>query len=133
MAEDNFSYQRMLEASRTVDEYLQSQPESVRDVLSRVRATIRKAVPRAGESIAYGMPAYKLDGRPLIYFAGWKKHYSLYPVTGRLVDEFREELAPYEFEKGTLRLPFEGRLPATLIARITKFRAREIAEARSNA
>jgi uncharacterized protein YdhG (YjbR/CyaY superfamily) len=124
----------MLKATyRTVDEYIQGQPEAVKDVLARVRAAIRKAVPRADESIAYGMPAYKLDGRPLIYFAGWKKHYSLYPVTARLVGEFREELAPYEVEKGTLSSPFEGHLPATLIGRIAKFRAREIAEEGSKA
>src|ERR1043165_7317775 len=90
-----------------VDEYIRSQPEVVRDILSRVRAAIRKAAPRADESIAYGMPAYKLDGRPLIYFAGWKKHYSLYPITGRLAAEFQEQLAPYELEKGTIRLTFE--------------------------
>ncbi len=119
----------MLKArARTVDDYIQSQPEAVRDLLSRVRATIRKAAPRAGETIAYGMPAYKLDGRPLIYFAGWKKHYSLYPVTRRLAAELREHLSHYEVDKGTLRLPFEGTIPTALITRITKFRVCEISE-----
>ena len=66
---------------KSVDEYIASQPEAVQGVLERVRSTIRKAVPGAEEVISYQIPAYKLHGRAVLYFAGWKQHYSLYPAT----------------------------------------------------
>jgi len=97
-------------------------------MLERVRSAIRRALPRAEEAISYQIPAYKLDGRTIIYFAGWKQHYSIYPANARLVAAFRKELVPYEVnEKGTIRFPLSGRVPAGLIARIAKFRARDIA------
>ena len=80
---------------KSIDEYIKSQPSAVQTVLKRVRSTIRKAVPKAEEVISYQIPAYKLQGRPLLYFAGWKEHYSLYPSNARLVAAFKDELAPY--------------------------------------
>src|SRR4030095_5052446 len=65
----------------SVNEYIASQTEAVKGVLERVRSTIRKALPRTEEVISYQMPTYKLHGSPVLYFAGWKKHYSLYPAT----------------------------------------------------
>ena len=109
----------------SVDDYIASQPEAVQAILIPVRAAIRKAVPRAEESISYNLPTYKLSGRPLIYFAAWKKHYSIYPASAMLVYEFKDELAPYEVEKGTIRFPYSEPAPVKLIARIAKFRARE--------
>lgn len=76
----------------SVDEYIAAQPESVKALLERVRSVIRKAVPGAEEVISYQIPAYKLHGSPMLYFAGWKQHYSLYPATERLVAEFKNEL-----------------------------------------
>ncbi len=64
---------------KSVDEYIASQPEAVQGVLERVRGAIRKAVPSAEEVISYKIPSYKLQGGPVLYFAGWKKHHSLYP------------------------------------------------------
>src|ERR1700683_1429554 len=90
---------------KSVDEYIASQPEAVQGVLKRVRSTIRKAVPGAEEAISYKMPTYKLHGGPVLYFAGWKQHYSLYPATGRVVAAFQGDLAPYEVNKGTIRFP----------------------------
>ena len=69
----------------SVDEYIAQQPAERQPVLQRVRRTIRKALPQAEEGISYQIPAYKLDGSPVLYFAGWKEHVSLYPATGRLV------------------------------------------------
>lgn len=115
----------------TVDEYIAGQPETARGKLTQVRNAIRKAAPDAVESISYQIPAYKLSGRPLIYFAGWKNHYSLYPAGRELVEAFREELAPYEVEKGTIRFPLTGRVPVKLITAITKFRAGLISRASS--
>ena len=117
---------------KSVDEYIASQPEDVQGILGRVRGAIRKAVPEAEEVISYQIPAYKLNRRIVLYFAGWKKHYSLYPATKRLVAAFQEELAPYEVNnKGTIRFPLSQRVPVRLIGRIAKFRAK-VAESKKS-
>ncbi len=113
---------------KSVDEYIASQPEAVQGILERVRSTIRKAVPGAEEVISYKIPTYKLHGRPVLYFAGWKQHYSLYPATDRVVAAFKDDLAPYEVSKGTIRFPLSQPVPVKLIGRIAKFRAKEVAE-----
>ena len=113
---------------KSVDEYMAAQPDATQAVLARVRAIIRKALPGAEEVISYQIPAYKLPGGIVIYFAGWKQHYSIYPAGERLVAEFQKELAPYEISKGTIRFPLDEPVPATLIKRIAKYRAREVSE-----
>ena len=80
----------------SVDEYIASHPDAVQAVLKRVRRAIRKALPGAEEVISYKIPAYKLHGRAVLYFAGWKQHYSLYPAGDQLVAAFREDLGPGE-------------------------------------
>src|SRR5215467_3744857 len=110
---------------KSVDDYIGSQPEAARAILERVRSTIRRAVPEAQEVISYQIPAYKLRGRPVLYFAGWKEHYSLYPVGPRLVEAFKDELAPYEVSKGTILFPLSQPVLVELIERIAKFRAKE--------
>jgi uncharacterized protein YdhG (YjbR/CyaY superfamily) len=113
---------------KSVDEYIASQPEAARPVLQEVRRAIRAALPDATEVISYQIPAYRLPGGTALYFAGWKEHYSLYPLGGAIIEEFAKELAPYEFNnKGTLRLPLGEPVPAKLIGRLAKFRAKEIA------
>jgi len=114
---------------RNIDEYIAGFPRDVQGVLKTVRRTIRKAVPAAEEAISYKIPTYKLRGRYVIYFAGWKQHYSLYPANDRLVSAFRDKLAPYEVNgKGTIRFPLFEPVPVKLIAGIAKFRAKEVAE-----
>jgi uncharacterized protein YdhG (YjbR/CyaY superfamily) len=113
---------------KSVDEYIASQPEASRGILARVRNIIREAVPGAEEVISYKIPTYKLHGGPVLYFAGWKRHYSLYPATGRVVAAFKDELASYEVNKGTIRFPLSQPVPVKLIGRIAKFRAKEVAE-----
>jgi uncharacterized protein YdhG (YjbR/CyaY superfamily) len=78
--------------------------------------------------ISYKIPAYKLRGGPLLYFAGWKKHYSLYPATARVVAAFKDDLAPYEVSKGTIRFSLSHPVPVTLIGHIAEFRATEVAK-----
>ena len=111
---------------KSVDQYIASQPEAVQGILKRVRSTIRKAVPGAEEVISYQIPTYKLRGDPVIYFAGWKQHYSLYPATGHVVAAFKDELAPYEVSKGTIRFPISEPVPVELIEGIAKVRAKEV-------
>jgi uncharacterized protein YdhG (YjbR/CyaY superfamily) len=119
-------------AFKSVEDYIAVQPQSSQRVLERVRSTIRKAVPGAEELISYQMPTYKLQGRPVLYFAGWKQHYSLYPATEHLLDAFKDELAPYDVNKGTIRFPLSQPVPVKLIERIAKFRAKEVAERRKS-
>jgi uncharacterized protein YdhG (YjbR/CyaY superfamily) len=112
---------------QSVAEYIAALPEAVRGTLGRVRRTIRKAVPGAREVISYNMPTYTLDGRRLLHFAVWKQHYSIYAATEQVVAAFRDELASYEIDKGTIRFPLSGPVPVKLIGRIAKFRAKEVA------
>jgi uncharacterized protein YdhG (YjbR/CyaY superfamily) len=85
----------------TVDDYIGAQPDALRPKLQQVRAAIRRAVPEALEGIGYGMPGYKLKGKPLLYFAGFKQHYSLFAASGTFFASLEEELKDYERRKGT--------------------------------
>lgn len=113
---------------KSVEEYIAAQPEPAAACLREVRKAIRKALPKAEETISYKMPAYQVNGESVLYFAGWKKHYSLYPASALLVDAFQTELASYEISKGTIRLPLSEPVPARLIADIARFRVKELAE-----
>lgn len=113
---------------KSVDQYIAAHPEEVQRILQRVRGTIRKAVPGADEVISYQIPAYKLHGSSVLYFAGWKEHYSLYPAPDHIVEAFKDDLAPYEVKKGTIRFPLSAPVPVKLIERIAKLRAKEAAE-----
>lgn len=113
---------------KTVDEYIASKEPKTQEVLQRVRAIIRKALPGADEVISYQIAAYKLSGARVIYFAGWKEHYSLYPAGPPLVAAFGDEIARYKISKGTIRFPLSEPIPAKLIERIAKFRAKEALE-----
>ncbi len=110
---------------KSVDQYIATHPKDVQEILQRVRGIIRKAVPGADEVISYQIPAYKLDGAAVIYFAGWKQHYSIYPATDGVAEAFKDDLAPYNVSKGTIRFPLAHAVPVKLIERITKFRANE--------
>jgi uncharacterized protein YdhG (YjbR/CyaY superfamily) len=121
---------------RSVDDYIASQPEAAKSILERVRSTIRKAIPDAEEVISYKIPAYKQNGRVVIYFAGWKQHYSVYPATARVVAACKDDLVPYEVRKGTIRFPLSQPVPVKLIERIAKLLAEEHAgpeKAKANA
>ncbi|MBV9269099.1 MAG: DUF1801 domain-containing protein [Acidobacteriaceae bacterium] len=111
----------------TVDEYIAGQPEAVQAVLEHVRSTIRKALPDAEEVISYKIPAYKLHGSIVVYVAAWKRHYSLYPASERLVAALPGQLAAYTVSKGTIRFLLSDPVPTKLIGRIAKFRAKEVA------
>jgi uncharacterized protein YdhG (YjbR/CyaY superfamily) len=112
---------------KSVDEYIAGQPAANQKILKLLRSTIRKALPKAEEVISYQIPAFKVNGGAVLYFAGWKQHYSLYPANGRLVAAFEEELAPYEISKGTIRFPLSEPVPVKLISDIARFRAVEAA------
>jgi len=114
---------------QTVADYIASQPKTSQRALRDVRSTIRKALPGAEEVISYGIPAYRLHGYVVIYFAGWRNHYSLYPVSARRIAKLKATAASYEVnEKGTIRFPLDERVPERFIAAIAKLRAKEVAE-----
>ncbi len=113
---------------KSVDDYIATHTEEVQAILQRVRRAIRRAVPDAEEVISYQIPAYRLPGGLVLFFAGWKGHYSLYPATGSVAAVLKEELAPCTVSKGTIRFPLSRRVPVRLIARIARLRARDVAE-----
>lgn len=107
-----------------VDAYIQQFPESTREILTQVRNTIVKAAPKAEESISYGMPAYKVNGKPLVYFGGYEKHIGFYATpTGHVA--FKKELSTYKQGKGSVQFPIDEKMPLSLITRIVKFRVKE--------
>lgn len=110
----------------SVDAYLARQPPATRAVLERVRAAIRTAVPNTQECISYQIPAYKLPGGTVLFFAGWKAHFSLYPATAAVVEAFGDELTGRDMSKGTIRFALDERVPVGLIGRIAKLRAKEV-------
>jgi uncharacterized protein YdhG (YjbR/CyaY superfamily) len=112
----------------SVDGYIAAQPEPARGALKLVRNAIRKALPNAEETISYKMPAYRIGDQRVICFAGWKRHFALYAATSGVMRECKDELEPYEVIKGTIRFPLNEPVPAKLIGKIAKFRAREVAE-----
>lgn len=111
----------------TIDDYIANQPESVRPTLETVRRAIRGALPEAQEIISYQIPAFRLPGGAALFFAGWKRHWSLYPAGKDLVAAFRDELAPYKVnEKGTIQFPLDRPVPEDLVARIAAYRRAEL-------
>jgi uncharacterized protein YdhG (YjbR/CyaY superfamily) len=117
-------------APTTVAAYIDGFPRPVQTILKRVRRIVRDVVPDAEEVISYQIPAYKLKGKPVVYFAAFKEHYSIYPSNARLVAALKKELEGYERSKGTIRFPLSEPVPAQLIERIVKFRAREVQAAK---
>jgi len=113
---------------KSVDEYLAAQPEAMRPKLQQVRAAIKRSVPQAEEGIGYRMPGYKLHGKPMLYFAGFKEHYSLFGASGTFLGALEDELRGYELRKGTVRFPLTKPVPVRLISRIAKLRAAAIAQ-----
>lgn len=108
------------EGSRLIDEYIAAYPANVQVLLKALREAIRAAAPEATEKISYQMPTFALDGN-LVYFAGWKNHVGFYP--GGSVEPFKDDLAGYAVDKGTIRFGLDRPLPVDLIRRIVEFRA----------
>lgn len=119
-------------AFATIDDYLASVPEERRAYLDELRRTIRAAAPEAEETIAYDMPALRSHGGQfLVSYAAYKKHYSLFPASGMVVEELGDELTPYLAGKGTIRLPADRPVPTALVTRIVKVRLQENAGRRA--
>ncbi|TFD94845.1 DUF1801 domain-containing protein [Cryobacterium lactosi] len=109
----------MAEQPESVQAYIATFPVEAQPVLAGIRAAILAAAPGATETISYGMPTVALDGRRLIYFAGWKRHVALYAI-GRQHAELETELAPFRAEKDTVRFPLNRPVPYDLVERLTR-------------
>ncbi|HLW99152.1 MAG TPA: DUF1801 domain-containing protein [Candidatus Acidoferrales bacterium] len=108
---------------KNFEDYAANYPMQVRQMLTKVRQTIKKAAPSAKERISYGMPAYNLDGI-LVWFAAHQSHIGFYPRKSAII-AFKKELAPYKQAKGSVQFPFDKPLPLSLITRMVKFRMKE--------
>jgi uncharacterized protein YdhG (YjbR/CyaY superfamily) len=107
-----------------VNDYIGSFPEDTQRILIRIRKIILQEAPDAIESIAYKMPAYRINGKPLIYFAGFKNHIGLY-ATPSTHSEFKDELSGYKHGKGSVQFPLNQPVPFDLIRKMVKFKVKE--------
>lgn len=103
----------------TVEEYVATFPAEVREVLEEVRRSILRGAPTAVESISYGMPTVSLNGRRLLYFAGWKHHIAVYSVP-EMSPKLEKELVNFRKAKGTLDFSLTRPMPYDLIERLTR-------------
>jgi uncharacterized protein YdhG (YjbR/CyaY superfamily) len=110
-------------APKDIDEYIEGFPKDVQEILEKIRMTIRKAAPDAGEAIKYQMPTFTLNGN-LVHFAAFKKHIGFYPAP-RGIEAFKDELSAYEGGKGSVRFPLDEPIPFDLIGKIVEFRVQE--------
>ena len=109
--------------SATIDECIATYPKDVQAVLQKLRATIKKAAPKAEETISYGIPTFKLYGN-LVHFSGYKHHIGFYPGAGG-IKAFSKEISGYKSAKGSVQFPLDKPLPYALVTKIVKFRVKQ--------
>lgn len=114
---------------QTVSAYIKAYPQATQVVLKKIRSLVQTAAPTATEGIGYGLVAYKLNGKPLIYFGGWKKHVGFYATPAGHV-KFKKELSKYQGAKGSVRFPLDEPIPYSLIKKIIQYRVKEVKLAR---
>jgi uncharacterized protein YdhG (YjbR/CyaY superfamily) len=112
---------------KMIDDYLATLTPGKRSALQKLRKAIHAAAPAAEECISYGLPAFRLNGRPLVAFGAGSNHCAFYPMSASTVPALKNELAGYDTSKGTIRFPPDQPLPAALVRKLVKARIAEIA------
>jgi uncharacterized protein YdhG (YjbR/CyaY superfamily) len=114
-----------------IDTYLGTLPADQRGALQRLRAQIARLMPGAAETISYGMPAFAIDGRAVVWFAGWKKHCTIYPLTDSFLKAHADELKGYGRTKGSLHFTPQAPLPDALVKRLVLDRLADLEAGRA--
>jgi len=114
---------------KTVDEYIKQFPKETQAILKKIRMIIKKSAPKVEEGLAYGMAGYKLNKKPLVYFAAWKEHVGFY-ATPSGHTKFKKELSKYQGAKGSVKFPLSAPIPYPLIEKIVKYRVKENSKAK---
>lgn len=109
-----------------VDEYLADAPEPQRSTLMQLRETLRELLTEATEEISYGMPAFKVGGKAVAGYGYFKNHCSYFPHSRSVLGQAADELASYEWSKGTLKFPIDQPLPRPLVKRLVNVRLEEL-------
>lgn len=115
----------MSSGAQLVDECIATFPEDVQAILKKMRTTIKAAAPRAEETIAYGIPTFKLNGKNLVHFSGYAHHIGFYPAPSAIT-KFKKELESYKQAKGSVQFPLDQPIPYDLITTIVRFRVKEM-------
>ena len=110
-----------------IEAYVKQFPDNVQEILNTIRRLIQDNAPGADELFSYGMPAYKLNKKPLVYFAAFKNHIGFY-ATPSGQTAFQDELSKYKQGNGSVQFPLDKPIPYKLIERIVKFRVSEVSE-----
>ena len=114
------------EGSQEVDGYLAAVPQDARAALEKLRKTIRAAAgPEASEGFSYGIPAFKLNDRPLVAYAALRNHCSFFPMSPAVIEAHKKELSGFETSKGTIRFQADAPLPSALVRKLVKARLAE--------
>lgn len=111
----------------SVDAYMASLPDDRRGPMEELRRTVRAAAPEAVEAIAYNMPALRLNGRFLVSYEAYKRHYSLFPWSDEMLGEIGDRLKRYAVGRGTIRFPADEPIPLDVVARVVEIRLRKVA------
>lgn len=114
-----------MKKAKNIDEFIAEHPKDVQVILEKIRAIVRKAAPDAMETIAYGIPTFKLDGKNVVHFSAYARHIGFYPAPS-CIETFKKEISEYKSAKGSVQFPLDKPMPFDLISRMVAFRIKNL-------